>query len=90
MYCRECGQLISNESPKCTNCGTGKGLGGWNCRHSYFPFFPGISERAYSDEKLKNIDPEPFEYNGKTYTYYEALLRQRQIENTIEIKKENL
>ena len=22
MYCRECGQLISNESSKCTNCGT--------------------------------------------------------------------
>ena len=27
MYCRECGQLISNESSKCTNCGTEKGLG---------------------------------------------------------------
>ena len=31
MYCRECGQLISNESPKCTNCGTEKGLGDNYC-----------------------------------------------------------
>ena len=27
MYCRDCGQLISNDSLKCTNCGTRKGLG---------------------------------------------------------------
>lgn len=73
-----------------TGYGTGKGLGGWNCRHSYFPFFPGISERAYSDDKLKNIDPEPFEYDGKTYSYYEALQRQRSLENTIRNKKREL
>lgn len=73
-----------------TGYGTGEGLGGWNCRHSYFPFFPGISERSYSDEKLKNIDPEPFEYDGKTYSYYEALQRQRRLENTIRNKKREL
>ena len=27
MYCRDCGQLISNTSNKCTNCGTKRGLG---------------------------------------------------------------
>ena len=27
MYCRYCGQLISNTSNKCTNCGTKRGLG---------------------------------------------------------------
>ena len=27
MYCRDCGQLISNISNKCTNCGTKRGLG---------------------------------------------------------------
>ena len=31
MYCRECGQLIRNESSKCTNCGTEKGLGDNYC-----------------------------------------------------------
>lgn len=27
MYCRECGQLITNEDIKCTSCGTRKGIG---------------------------------------------------------------
>lgn len=31
------------------------GLGGWNCRHSMFPFFEGISHRAYSDKELKEL-----------------------------------
>lgn len=66
-----------------TGYGTGPGLGGWNCRHSFFPFFPGISTRAYSDDYLKNIDPKPFEYNDKIYTYYEATQHQREIERAI-------
>ncbi|MBP3916566.1 NINE protein [Clostridium sp.] len=31
MYCRDCGQLISNDSLKCTNCGTREGLGDNYC-----------------------------------------------------------
>ena len=31
MYCRECGQLISNNSSKCTSCGSKKGLGNNYC-----------------------------------------------------------
>ena len=31
MYCRDCGQLISNDSLRCTNCGTKKGLGDNYC-----------------------------------------------------------
>lgn len=70
--------------------GDGLGLGGYNCRHSFYPFFPGISKRAYSEEHLNNIDPEPFEYDGKTYTYYEALQRQRKLETNIRQKKREL
>lgn len=66
-----------------TGYGTGPGLGGWNCRHSFYPFIPGISNRAYTDEELDNIDPPSFEYNGKLYTYYEATQHQRQIERAI-------
>lgn len=29
-----------------TGYGTGDGLKGWNCRHDFYPFFEGISERA--------------------------------------------
>ncbi|WP_195990035.1 TM2 domain-containing protein [Clostridium sp. D53t1_180928_C8] len=31
MYCRDCGQLITNDSLRCTNCGTKKGLGDNYC-----------------------------------------------------------
>lgn len=73
-----------------TRYGYGDGLGGYNCRHSFYPFFPGISKRAYSEEHLNNIDPEPFEYDGETYTYYEALQHQRKLETNIRQKKREL
>lgn len=73
-----------------TGYGTGPGLGGWNCRHSFFPFFPGISTPAYSEEKLNNIDPKPFEYNDKIYTYYQATQHQREIERAIRKTKTEL
>lgn len=63
--------------------GTGEGLEGWNCRHRRFPWIEGVSERTYTDEQLENIDPPPFEYEGQTYTAYEATQKQRMIERTI-------
>lgn len=59
------------------------GFMGANCRHNWYPFFEGISERAWTKEMLEDIDPEPFEFEGKEYTYYEATQKQRQIERTI-------
>lgn len=59
------------------------GFQGANCRHNWYPFFKGISERQYTEKELKNIDPDPFEYEGKEYTYYEATQKQRQIERNI-------
>lgn len=73
-----------------TGYGTGPGLCGWNCRHSFSVFFPGISTRNYSDETLQNIDPPPFEYDGKTYTYYEATQKQRQIERQMRKTKREM
>lgn len=66
-------------------CGYGSvtGIGGANCRHSYWPFIEGISERTYTDEQLENIDPPPFEFEGRTYTAYQATQKQREIERTI-------
>lgn len=72
-------------------CGLGSvtGIGGANCRHSYWPFIEGVMERTYTDEELKNIDPPPFEFEGKTYTMYEATQKQRMIERTIrKLKRE--
>lgn len=30
-----------------TGYGTGAGLGGWNCRHSFYPYFEGISNKTF-------------------------------------------
>lgn len=73
-----------------TDYGSETGLCGYNCRHSFFPFFPGISEKAYTKEDLENIDPPPVIYDGKEYTYYEATQKQRQIENSIRKSKRKL
>lgn len=70
-------------------CGLGSvtGIGGANCRHSFHPFIEGVSERTYTDEELANIDPPPFEYEGRTYTAYEATQKQRSIERSIRKQK---
>ena len=66
-----------------TGYGTGAGLGGWNCRHSFFPFIEGASERAYTDQELEELNEHKYEYNGKKMTEYEATQRQRYIERQI-------
>lgn len=65
-----------------TGYGTGAGLGGWNCRHSYHPFFPGY-ESAYSDDILKGYQRKTCTYNGKALTEYEASQQQRYFERGI-------
>ena len=73
-----------------TGWGQVDGLEGANCRHMHFPFWEGISERTWTDEQLKNIDPPPFTYNGRTYTAYEATQRMRQLERMIRKTKRRL
>lgn len=73
-----------------TGYGTGEGLKGWNCRHSFYPFVEGASTRAYTDEQLQNIDPPDFEYEGRKYTAYEATQKQRQLEAAIRNSKRKL
>lgn len=34
-----------------TGYGTGPGLCGWNCRHNFYPFFPGVSKRTPSNPR---------------------------------------
>lgn len=73
--------------------GTGDGLAGWNCRHSYFPFIPGISVRAYTDEELDRLNAKenlPKEWNGKQYTSYEASQKQRRLETTMRAQRQKI
>lgn len=66
--------------------GSADGFSGVNCRHSWYPFFEGISEPAYSDFE----EPQPFEYKGKKYTAYEASQRIRHLENSIKKEKRKI
>ena len=65
-----------------TGYGTGAGLGGWNCRHSYHPYFEG-TPRAYSKEQLEQYNAKDYAYNGQQLTEYEATQIQRYNERQI-------
>lgn len=67
-----------------TGYGYVDGLTGANCRHHKYPFIPGVSERACTDDQLKHIDDGlGCEFQGKKYSAYEATQMQRKIERTI-------
>lgn len=73
-------------------CGWGQvdGLEGANCRHVHHPFWDGISKRSYTDEELEDIDPQPFTYQGKEYTHYQATQQQRKIERALRAVKRRM
>lgn len=76
-------------------CGLGSttGLNGINCYHEYYPFFPGISERNWTDEWLEEqnrLEDEPRAYRGKEYTTYEALQKQRQMETSMRTQRQKV
>lgn len=62
-----------------TGYGTGDGLKGWNCRHDFFPFFEGISERADLPVDKKENAQE-----------YAATQKQRSYERAIRKSKRGL
>ena len=67
---------------RATGYGTGPGLGGWNCRHSFHPYFDGMA-RTYGAKELKKLEAKSITYNGEKLTEYEASQRQRYIERQI-------
>lgn len=66
-----------------TGYGTGAGLMGWNCRHSFYPFFDGISKNAYKQRELDSFASKVLTYQGKEISIYEATQIQRAIERRI-------
>lgn len=70
-----------------TGYGTGAGLCGWNCRHSFYPFFEGISENAYNQAELDSYANKTVTYNGKEIPIYDATQMQRGIERKIRLWK---
>lgn len=55
-----------------TGYGTGAGLGGWNCRHSFYPYFEEISSQAFEKYRL-----------GENEEFYELTQEQRYNERKI-------
>lgn len=90
VYCRQGETKEYPNLERVTGFGRGGGLKGWGCRHDYNNFWPGASERAFTDEELENIDPDPFTYKGKEYDFYAANQRQRYIERSIRRSKREL
>lgn len=56
-----------------TGYGSVTGLKGVNCSHEFYPHWEG-------DPIPEFKEPEPMEYNGKEYTFYEATQEQRRME----------
>jgi hypothetical protein len=66
-----------------TGYGEVDGLCGINCRHSFYPFFEGISENAYTEETLQEYANETVTYNGNDMSVYKATQEQRAVEREI-------
>ena len=74
-----------------TGYGTGAGLGGWNCRHTFTPVVEGVNEPTYSQADLDAMKGEnrKFTFEGKEYDGYTATQQMRKIERTIrKLKRE--
>ena len=67
-----------------TGYGTGAGLCGWNCRHTFFAIFPELgAPPAWTQESLEKLNARDIEYSGKKYTRYEISQMQRARERTV-------
>lgn len=78
---------------KVCGLGDGPGLCGWNCRHSYHAFIPGISARAFTDEQLATMEAdEKIEqtWRGKKYNAYAATQQQRKMETTMRAQRSRI
>lgn len=67
-----------------TGYGTGSGLCGWNCRHTFFAVFPELGDPpTWTEESLQELNARNIEYNGKLYTQYEVNQMQRARERNV-------
>lgn len=67
-----------------TGYGTGAGLCGWNCRHTFFAVFPELGDPpTWTEESLQELNARNIEYNGKMYTQYEINQMQRARERNV-------
>lgn len=78
-----------------TVCGYGTvtGLCGANCRHTFHPFIPGVSERLYPDDWLEEQNQKEAktkEWNGKQLNAYEQTQQQRKMETAMRAQRQKI
>lgn len=78
-----------------TVCGLGTvtGLHGANCYHDYYPFFPGISQRLWSDEWLETQNLKEAQtrtWNGKELDTYGVTQEQRKMETAMRAQRSKI
>lgn len=78
-----------------TVCGLGTvtGLHGANCYHDYYPFFPGISERQWSDGwlEVQNLkEAQTRVWNGKELDTYGVTQQQRKMETAMRAQRSKI
>lgn len=66
-----------------TGYGTGAGLCGWNCRHSFYPYWPGVSKPAYTKDDLEDYSRPKYSFAGNLLTEYECMQKQREYERAV-------
>ncbi len=86
---------VYNREELVSVCGLGSktGLCGINCRHVYYPFVPGVSERMYTDEWLEEQnrkEAETKEWHGKKLNAYEQTQQQRKMETAMRAQREKV
>lgn len=67
--------------------GDGRGFKGWNCRHNWHPYYPGLSTPNYTPEEIARLDEKSISYNGEKYTEYEISQMQRKGERKVRALK---
>lgn len=67
--------------------GDGRGFKGWNCRHNWHPYYPGLSTPNYTPEQIARLDEKSISYNGEKYTAYEISQMQRKGERKVRTLK---
>lgn len=67
-----------------TGYGTGGGLCGWNCRHTFFAVFQELgAPPAWTQESLEALNARDIAYDGGKYTQYEISQMQRAKERAV-------
>lgn len=60
-----------------TGYGTGDGLGGWNCRHSFFPYFEGLSVAANAPDFSKEENAQVYADTQKQRAYERSIRKSK-------------